>query len=123
MNNSVYTRNMDKLAKAGSGLFRNLERRALICQDEPWWGKSTSPWKLSIVHPPIPGHVGPDYWFDRAFDLSAIDIVHQNFGLSLNDLMSMDVGTFITFETKVHELLKKREQQMDPQLKKELQKK
>ena len=119
----MFSKHMDKLAYAGSGLFRNLERRALIAQDEPWWGKTTSPWKLTIVHDAPEGHVGPDYWFDRAFELSCIDMVHQNFGMSFNDLMSMDVGSFIEFERKVHEFLRKRDESMSPELKKEFKKK
>ena len=115
---------MDQLAKIKGGVYRNLMRRALILQDEPWWKTSTSPWKITVEHNIYPDdQPGPDYWFNRALDLCSIDLVHQNFGVTLDELMHMEVPVFIAFEKRVHEIIRRKNEMQDPELRKEMNKK
>ena len=114
---------MEELGKIKGGLCRNFARRALIAQDDPFWGQSNSPWKVVLEHPLHPAESsGPDYWLDRVLDLCESEITHQYFGLTFNDLMQMDPATFTKIEKRVHDLARRQSERMSPELKKELQK-
>ena len=121
---SKYATTMDQLKNAKSGLLRNFLRRMIIAQDDPWWETNHSPWKISIEHPIYPtDSVSPDYWFERAMDLCENEITHQYFGLTLQDIMTMDVATFVKIETRLRDFTKRQSDRLSPKLKEELKKK
>ena len=115
---------MDQLARVKGGLLRNFVRRSLIAQDDPFWQESHSQWKITIEHPLCPkDSVTPDYWIDKVLDLCELEVTHTNFGLTFNDLMSMDPATFLKVEKRVHDLTYKHTANLSPEIKKELAKK
>ena len=100
------------------GLFRNLTRRALLAQDEPWWSKTRTDWKLAVEHPYAANdNILPDYWMDRALDLCENELTHQFFGLTFTDLMQLDPASFEKIEKRVHDFSKRQAERISSQTK------
>ena len=54
-----------------------------------------------------------DFWLDQAIELCKTDITHELFGLSLVDLLNMDVRTFLRVSREIMEIRKEREKQRE----------
>lgn len=109
------------MALIKGGLYRNVARRSILAQDEPWWNTTVTDWKLAVEHPYTTNeNVLPDYWMDRALDLCETELTHQYFGLTFNDLMAMDPATFSRIEKRVYDFASRQEKKMPKELKEEL---
>jgi len=98
-----------------------MTKRALLAQDEPWWGKTRTDWKLAVEHPYASNDsILPDYWMDRALDLCENELTHQFFGLTFTDLMQLDPATFEKIEKRVYDYARRQAEKMPASLKKEL---
>lgn len=109
---------IEQLKNIDGGFMKDFVRRALVAQDQPWWNKHSSPWKITDYHAWCdPDDYSPDYWQDRVLDLCTYDIVQTNFGLSFLDLMELDVPTFEAIEKRVHEIAKRQHDALPQELK------
>ena len=80
--------------------------RALIASTEPWWTQvANNEWGLTIKHPTRPEEtIEPNFWQLRVLRLCTYDITMNNFGLSYNDLMNLDVETFNIIQEKIEQM-------------------
>jgi hypothetical protein len=103
-----FSTKMDELSKVRNGLLRNITRRSLIAQDDPWWSSNNSDWKLTIYHEYAPeGTMTPDFWMDEVLDLCEHEALHKYFGLTFNDLMHMDPASFEKIRRRVYDFEKR----------------
>lgn len=115
---NALVQNIEQLKNVEGGFMKDFVRRALIAQDQPWWRKHSSEWKITDFHLwQDPEDYSPDYWQERVLDLCTYDILQTNFGLSFLDLMSLDIPTFEAIEEKVHELAKRQHDALPQDLK------
>lgn len=119
---SNFSSKLDSLSKIEGGLLRNITKRSLIAQDEPWWKENTSDWKLTVVHDYAPeGTMTPDFWMEEVLELCKHEVLHQYLGLTFEELMHMDPSTFEKIRKWVYDFEKEQSERMSPELKKELQ--
>lgn len=96
---------------------KHLTRRSLFAQREPWWNTTTTPWKIFVEHPYTMGdEIKPDYWMDRVLDLCESELTHQYFGLTFEQLMSMDPATFEKIEKRIHDFEMRKSEKTAPEL-------
>lgn len=95
--------------------------KSLVAQDQPWWPKNSSDWKITADHPWCDADAyNPDYWQDRVLSLCSYDITQSNFGLSYLDLMDLDIPTFEAIEESVHKIAEKQQAALPPELKEKM---
>lgn len=118
---NALVQNIEQLKHVEGGFMKDFVRRALVAQDQPWWRKHASEWKITDFHLwQNPEDYSPDYWQERVLDLCTYDIVQTNFGLSFLDLMELDVSTFEAIEERVHLIAKRQHDAMPQDLKDKL---
>lgn len=92
--------------------------KSLVAQDQPWWTKTTSDWKITADHPWCSkDEYNPDFWQDRVLHLCSYDITQSHFGMSFLDLMDLDVPTFEAIEEYVHKIADKQHAALPQELK------
>lgn len=103
---NAFVQNLQILAGYKSGFVRGAMLRALIASTEPWWTQvANNEWGLTIKHPTRPEEtIEPNYWQLRVLRLCTYDITMNNFGLSYNDLMNLDVETFNIIQEKIEQM-------------------
>ena len=106
---STFMKQIDQLKYVSNGVLRDFVRRCNIASDEHWWNNNPSPWKLQLIHPwSSTESFTPDYWLERAMNLCEKEVTMTHFGLSLMDLLKLDVCTFEMIEEKVGKILMRR---------------
>lgn len=118
------------LGDVSNGLLKDLVLRTAFAKDQLWWDKVTSEFKVTERYSKFQtyDHNGETVEvdnltalpLDRALDLCGFDVTHNNLGLSLLDLMSLDVDTFNQVEDWVHKFAEEQRKRMAKPLKDEL---
>jgi len=118
---STLMQKIEQLQYIEGGVLKDFVRRTLIGQDEFWWDKEPSEWKVQVMHPWAPeGSYVPNYWMNRALDLCRNDIVHTHFGLGFLELMDLDPATFEIIEERVTQIVKRHNDAIPDSLKQDL---
>jgi len=124
---------MAAIARVGdvtNGVLKDLVLRSAFAKDQDWWNKVNTEFKVTERYYKFEATdhngdaVGVDNLIalplDRAMDLCGYDVTHQQLGLNLLDLMSLDVDTFNKVEEWVHKYMEEQRKRQDKLLPKSM---